>query len=62
MPGVQNPRCWPGTGTKEGVERAFQFAYRSIKPSDGVIVGMFPVLHDEVTEDAGFARTYGAKC
>jgi len=49
------------SGTKDGVERAFQFAYRSIKPSDGVIVGMFPVLHDEVTEDAGFARQYGAK-
>jgi hypothetical protein len=44
--------------TKATVEKAFQFAYANIKPTDAVIVGMFPVLHDEVREDAEFARKY----
>ena len=46
------------SGTPAGVERAFEFAYRNIKPSDGVIVGMFPVFHDEVREDADLARKF----
>jgi hypothetical protein len=40
------------------VERAFEFAYSNIKPTDGVIVGMFPILSDEVGEDAMLARKY----
>jgi hypothetical protein len=40
------------------IESAFAFAYKNIKPSDGVIVGMFPVYSDEVAEDASFARKY----
>lgn len=39
-------------------EQAFAFAFQSIKPTDGVIVGMFPVYTDEVAEDARFARKY----
>jgi hypothetical protein len=47
------------SGTKESVEKAFAFAYRNIKPADGVIIGLYPVLHDEVSEDVALARKYG---
>ena len=48
--------CW----SKHKVERCFKFAFENIKPSDGVIVGMFPVYYDEVRDDAEFTRKYGA--
>jgi hypothetical protein len=35
-----------------GVEQAFRTAYASIKPHDGVYVGMFPRIKDEVKENA----------
>ena len=35
-----------------GVEQAFRTAFESIKPIDGVFVGMFPKVRDEVREDA----------
>jgi hypothetical protein len=35
-----------------GIDRAFRTAYESIKPIDAVIVGMFPLLKDEVRENA----------
>ena len=41
------------------VEKAFAFAFDNIKPTDAVIVGMFPILSDQVQEDADFARKYG---
>ncbi len=47
--------CWD----KFSVERAFSFAYSNIKPTDAVIVGMYPVFVDEVKEDADLARKYG---
>lgn len=40
------------------LEKAFQFAYANIKKTDGAIVGMFPVLTDEIAEDASIARKY----
>ncbi len=40
--------CW----SKPSVEQAFQYAFEQIKPSDGVIVGMFPRYSDQVAEDA----------
>jgi len=43
---------------KASVENAFQFAYANIKPTDGAIVGMFPIISDEVKEDADLARKY----
>jgi hypothetical protein len=49
------------SGTAAGVEKAFEFAYRNIKPIDGVIVGMFPVLHDEVKQNADLARRFGGR-
>ena len=36
----------------DGVEQAFRTAYASIKPHDGVYVGMFPRFKDEVKENA----------
>jgi hypothetical protein len=35
-----------------GIEQAFRTAFESIKPIDGVYVGMFPRVKDEVREDA----------
>lgn len=35
-----------------GIERAFRTAFDSIKPIDGVYVGMFPRIKDEVRENA----------
>jgi hypothetical protein len=35
-----------------GIEQAFRNAFESIKPIDGVYVGMFPRVKDEVREDA----------
>ena len=43
---------------RASVEKAFQFAFASIKKTDGVIVGMFPILSDEIAEDAELARKY----
>jgi len=34
------------------VEQAFRQAFESIKPNDGVLVGMFPMVKDEVRENA----------
>jgi len=35
-----------------GADRAFQTAFESIKPNDGVFIGMFPRAKDEVRENA----------
>jgi len=48
--------CW----NRRSVQRAFQFAFKRIKPTDGVIVGMFPRYHDEVAENVGYTRKFGA--
>lgn len=53
-----------GAGRKcsnqEDVRGAFQYAFENIKPSDGVIVGMFPWFFDEISADAGCTREFGA--
>ncbi len=36
----------------EGIEGAFRTAFQSIKPNDGVFVGMYPRIKDEVKENA----------
>ena len=41
------------------VRGAFRFAFENIKPTDGVIVGMFPKYFDEVGANAGYTRTLG---
>jgi hypothetical protein len=43
------------------LEKAFAFAFANIKPTDGVIVGMFPILTDEISEDAAIARPLAAR-
>lgn len=47
--------CW----SQPSVENAFKYAFANIKPTDGVIVGMFPRYSDEIAENAGYARTHG---
>jgi hypothetical protein len=42
----------------ETVERAFAYAYKNIKPTDAAIVGMWPVVSDEVKANTDFARKY----
>lgn len=41
-----------GRISDHGVEQAFRTAFESIKPTDGVYVGMFPRVKDEVRENA----------
>jgi hypothetical protein len=45
------------TNNRASIERAFKFAYTNIKPTDAAIVGMFPILTDEISEDVGIARS-----
>jgi hypothetical protein len=42
------------------VKDAFKFAFDNIKPTDGIIVGMFPWFFDEVTVNAQYTRELGA--
>jgi hypothetical protein len=41
-----------GRIANEGIEGAFRTALQSIKPNDGIFVGMYPRLKDEVKENA----------
>ncbi len=41
-----------GRISNEGIEGAFRTAFLSIKPNDGIFVGMYPRLKDEVKENA----------
>lgn len=41
------------------VERAFQFAFANIKPTDAVIVGMFPKYEDEISLNVAYTRKHG---
>ena len=44
------------SGSPEAVERAFRFALDGIKPTDAVIVGMYPRFKDEVRENTELVR------
>jgi len=44
----------------ESVEGAFKFAFENIKPSDGVVVGMFPRFADEPEQNAVLTRWFGS--
>jgi hypothetical protein len=48
-------RCW----SEPSVEEAFRYAFSKLKPTDAVIVGMFPRYSDEVAGNAGYARKHG---
>lgn len=45
---------------KRSIQEAFQFAFEHLKPTDGVIVGMYPRFQDQVRENAAYARQFGA--
>lgn len=47
-------------GSPEDVRRAFEFAFQNIKPSDGVIVGMYPRYTDQISENAHLVREFAA--
>ena len=42
--------------TQECVKAAFDYAFKSIKPSDAVVVGMFPKYSNQVEQNVGYAR------
>lgn len=41
------------------VREAFRFTFENIKPTDGVIVGMFPKYFDEIGANTGYVRDLG---
>jgi hypothetical protein len=41
------------------VERAFRHTFQSIKPNDGVIVGIYDRYRDQPAEDADYTRRFG---
>jgi hypothetical protein len=43
----------------EQVEEAFRFTFAHIKPTDAVIVGMYPEYSDQPAENAALVRQYG---
>jgi len=45
---------------KPWVEQAFRDTFAAIKPTDGVIVGMWDKYSDQPAENAAFARRYGS--
>jgi len=47
--------CW----SPDSVEQTFQYAFRNIKPTDAVIVGMYPRFEDEPQANAALTRKYG---
>jgi|WetSurMetagenome_2_1015567.scaffolds.fasta_scaffold75251_2 hypothetical protein len=46
--------------SQKEVMSAFKFAFENIKPTDGVIVGMFPWFFDEVNANAQYTRDLGS--
>jgi hypothetical protein len=44
----------------EAVEEAFHYALSRIKPTDGIIVGMWPKYKDEISQNVALLRRYGA--
>ena len=45
-------------GSTESVQAAFKFGYQNIKPTDVLIVGMFPKYKDQITENAEHTRRF----
>ncbi len=54
-----------GAGRKcdsaQAVQEAFKFAFDRLKSIDGVIVGMYPRHHDQISENAALVRQFGEK-
>jgi len=47
-------------GGEQKVEAAFKFAFEHLKPTDGVIVGMYPRYQDQIALNAGYTRKLAA--
>jgi hypothetical protein len=47
-------------GKEQKVEAAFKFAFEHLKPTDGVIVGMYPRYHDQIRQNAQYTRQFAA--
>ena len=45
-------------GKSHKVEAAFKFAFEHLKPTDGVIVGIYPRFDDQITQNAGYTRKF----
>lgn len=45
---------------REWVENAFKQTFAGIKPTDGVIIGIYDKFTDQPAEDAGFAKRFGS--
>ncbi len=45
--------------SQQSVREAFRFAFQHIKPTDGVIVGMYPRFFDEIRVNAQHTRDFG---
>ena len=43
------------------VEAAVKFAFEHLKPTDGVIVGMYPRFSDQIGQNAGYTRKFAAR-
>ena len=48
-------------GKAHKVEAAFKFAFEHLKPTDGVIVGMYPRFEDQIRQNAGYTRKFAAR-
>ncbi len=46
--------------SQDMVREAFEFAFKHIKPTDAVIVGMYPRKFDQVRANAAYVRELGA--
>jgi len=44
---------------RQSVGEAFKFAFERLKPTDGVIVGMYPRYQDQIEENAEYTRQFG---
>jgi len=47
--------------SKQVVKEAFEFAFSHLKPTDGVIVGMYPRFQDQIRENAQYTRQFGQR-
>ena len=45
---------------QDKIEGAFKFAFEHVKPTDGVIVGMYPRYQEQIRQNAGYARKFAA--
>jgi len=48
-------KCW----SRYSVKRAFQYAFENIKPTDAVIVGMYPRFQNEIEENVKHVMEFG---